>query len=382
MKNIIVRSVAAALALVMFLSLAACGKKNEEPPFLYVTLVSTPLEKQVTDENGRLMLEYSIDIVEFTGGDVGASPAITRAYNDLFVVPSQEYVVQEEEYLREIWNELPEDVPNSWYSQTVELLRSDETVVSVAVDTDSNSAGAAHGNYFSQTVNFSPVTGSIIRLSDLGIEGADPTHDIAVLLAQKFMEEHEDTGYVDGLSGAVEIISECLKNSHQWLLTDKFVYIANPYELASYAEGIIQITLYPEELKGIVDEKWFAEPVPAPQTKVYTGEGDLKKFDTVYIVGDYGYEMNLVWFDCDVRNAFLAEVEYTEEGEFIGTTTLDAFTELKKGDAILLDIMIPEGIPNTALVADIDGRTCTWLIGYNGRDGGISFVEEELQAAG
>jgi len=52
------------------------------------------------------------------------------------------------------------------------------------------------------------------------------------------------------------------------------------------------------------------------------------------------------------------------------------------GTAIALTMLIPEGMPTHAIRACVDGQYRVWAMGYNGRIGGISFVEIELSQAG
>ncbi len=394
MKKNPARILSAALALIMALSLAACGKPEneqdsgsaEENTFVPVSMIAYPVEKQEFDEKGTLIMEHSLDTVEFTGGGPGAAANMTRIYNETFTLPAQEYIYNEEiPFTTEMIYEYFDGTGNSSYHQTAAEMRSDETMYVVRVATDTYTVGAPHGNYFYQTLCFDPADGKVISLKDIGVNGADPTEELVYLISEKYINEYkEDTpGFIEGLSDAVEIFGSMLADGmNQWYLTDDFIVICNPYDVAPYAAGDFEIALSPEELEGIVDAKWFAEPAPEPNTRIYMDKSDAEEFDMVYTVGNYGYEKNLVWFDCDVTNAYLTAVEYTEDGSFIGTTTLDAFAELKAGEALLLDIMVPEGIPDTALCAEIDGRYYTWIIGYNGRDGGITFMEEVLQPAG
>ena len=399
MNNMLKRVLCAAFALTMMLSAAACGRQEpqtdsepgssqnaaDESTFVPVSMIAYPVEQQEVDEKGTLLMEYSLDTVEFTGGGPGAAANMTRVYNEIFTQPAQEYIAEEINSVKELIYEYFDGTGNSWMNQSAAVCRSDESLFVAYVTTDSYNIGAAHGNYFYSTLCFDPVSGNALTLRDIGVNGADPTEQIISLLAEKYMLEYgeDPADFVETLDDAEASFRSMLSDGiYQWYITDSFILICNPYDIAPYAAGSFEIALSPAELEGVVEAKWFAKPAPEPNTRIFTDKSDLDDFSMVYTVGDYGYEKNLVWFDCDVTNVYLTEVEYTEEGSFIGTTTLDAFAELKAGEALLLDIMVPEGIPDTALCAEIDGRYCTWIIGYNGRDGGISFMEEVLQPAG
>lgn len=388
MKKGTFRVTAAILALVTALSLAACGKEDGtssgENAFVPVALTAVAVEEQERAEDGSLLLETAVDAVEFTGGGPGAAAKMTADYAALF---NERAAAQKSEYIdatREVIELGLDFGGNSFYFQTAGVIRSDETLFALRVTTDCYVAGAAHGSYFTEALCYDPSTGERITLADIGCEGADPTDELALLLAAEYMENHAyPDGFADNLATATEYISSMLQDDiYQWYIGDRFVLISNAYDLASYAYGPFELSLSPAELEGVVDAKWFAEPAPLPNTRIYTDESDFDDFDMVYMVGNYGYEMNFVWFDQDVTNVYLTEAVFSEDGEsFVCGTTLDAHDVLSRDEALLLDIMIPEGMPNTALFADIDGQTYTWLIGYNGRDGGISFVPTDLVRA-
>jgi len=381
------------MALIMALSLAACGNSEnadsspvEENTFVPVSMTVVSVPEQEIDENGKLIMEYCLDSVEFTGGGPGAAANMTRIYNETFTLPAQEYIFNEEiPFATEMIYEYFDGTGNSVYYQTAAEMRSDETMYVVRVATDTYTVGATHGMYFYQTLCFDPNDGKVLTLKDLGVNGVDPYEKLVQLVSEKYMNEYrEDTpGFIETLSDAVEIFGSMLSDDmNQWYITDQFIVICNPYDVAPFAAGDFEIALSPEELEGIVDAKWFSEPVPEPNTRIFYGEQDAAEFSEVHTIGNYGYEKNLVWFDCDVVNAYLTEVEYTEDGSFVAANVIESFSELKAGEALLLDIMVPEGIPNTAICAEIDGINHSWIIGYNGRDGGISFMEEVLQPAG
>lgn len=114
---------------------------------------------------------------------------------------------------------------------------------------------------------------------------------------------------------------------------------------------------------------------PMLQTAI-TSESAKKDFETVYHWGDYGYEQNLVWCELPIQDLLLIAIDsedaenWTTDGSFL--YSVDA---LNPGEAVNLDIMIPEGFATHALTYTCQGVTYTYGIGYNGRDGGISFFE-------
>ena len=175
MKKNFARVLSAAMALIMALSLAACGSSEnadsspvEENTFVPVSMTVVSVPEQEIDENGKLIMEYCLDSVEFTGGGPGAAANMTRIYNETFTLPAQEYIFNEEiPFATEMIYEYFDGPGNSVYYQTAAEMRSDETMYVVRVATDTYTVGAPHGNYFSQTLCFDPADGKVISLKDI-----------------------------------------------------------------------------------------------------------------------------------------------------------------------------------------------------------------------
>jgi len=115
------------------------------------------------------------------------------------------------------------------------------------------------------------------------------------------------------------------------------------------------------------------------------GADSYSRFGSVHTIDiPSGYvEENLIWWDCDVSDVFVFELVWDENYEqaAIGSAvyTLDS---LAAGDALLLSAYVPEVIPSHGISASIDGAQSFWALGYNGRDGGLSFVEITPRSAG
>ncbi len=119
-------------------------------------------------------------------------------------------------------------------------------------------------------------------------------------------------------------------------------------------------------------------PDPVLQTEIADGTNE-NRFECVHHVGDYGYEQNLIWCERKIENVTIIPIESEDAYTwYTDCTVVFAFDELLPSEAIKLDMMVPEGFPSHAISYYADGVRYVYSIGYNGRDGGISFSEIEL----
>ncbi|MBE6753114.1 MAG: hypothetical protein E7559_01970 [Ruminococcaceae bacterium] len=125
-----------------------------------------------------------------------------------------------------------------------------------------------------------------------------------------------------------------------------------------------------------------ATNAPAVQVigELHTAEaakiGD-RTFTRIHTFGEDEYESYYVWHDNDMDAVKLYSVEYSIDDDCAyNCGVIYELERLPAGEGLLLNIMVPEGFPNTMLSYDIGGQHYDWLLGYNGRDGGISFIEQ------
>lgn len=246
--------VLAAMTAVVF-SLAACGEEGIVP----VGLTAVPIVDQHTASDGTLLLESSVDAAEFTGGGIGASAAMTKTYSDIFAQRALQYIEEETARAEEYFADSGLTDTHSTYTLSTGVIRSDDRVFVLSVNTESFSAGAAHGGFIREAVCFDPNNGNILALNSLTADGSDPTAKLAELLAEKYMLSEYAEGFGYDAGEAAEVITAMLADGmNQWYITDEFVLICNAYDLAPYAMGSFELKLTAAELEGIVDSRWFA----------------------------------------------------------------------------------------------------------------------------
>ncbi|WP_026496430.1 DUF3298 and DUF4163 domain-containing protein [Butyrivibrio sp. WCD3002] len=149
-----------------------------------------------------------------------------------------------------------------WTStQNYYLTRSDETVLSI-YDYSSDYEGGAHGMYGAVGINYDVQTGKELTLGDVVQyskeeldkiikeklyeipDSADAYWELDETLANyKFDPSEADDGY-----------------SYKWYLSNDGLHIIfNPYEVAAYAYGMIEVSIGYNEYDGLINEKFIPE---------------------------------------------------------------------------------------------------------------------------
>jgi hypothetical protein len=115
-------------------------------------------------------------------------------------------------------------------------------------------------------------------------------------------------------------------------------------------------------------------------------EPSVKSVKRVIVFNDgMGDERIWIHFPQGASKANIYKVDYemTDDGSFVFTRgkTLKSFT-LASTDVLEYWTVVPEGIPVSALgIVDSKGKEWDYLIGYNGRDGGVNLSPVVLMSA-
>ncbi len=90
---------------------------------------------------------------------------------------------------------------------------------------------------------------------------------------------------------------------------------------------------------------------------------------------DENAELFLISSDTDLLSLSLYRVDLSEGLEEGSGTLLTSCSNIGKGDMISLSLVVPEGFPDTMLVAEEhNGATAKYLISYDGLNGGANLV--------
>jgi hypothetical protein len=110
--------------------------------------------------------------------------------------------------------------------------------------------GGAHSISQQLTLNFDNVTGHVLNLSDIMVPGYESR--LNELLLQALMK-HTETKSVEELRQRGYLYSMDLFVPENFILAeDELTFIYNPYEIAPYSEGLIEIKISYDDLKDLL----------------------------------------------------------------------------------------------------------------------------------
>ena len=150
------------------------------------------------------------------------------------------------------------------------------------------------------------------------------------------------------------------------------------FVLGGYGKDAADKTSAADESKPVGAEPSIedARPVVPVSTLYFKGapersDGDYTKVYEINCGGEY-LENSYVWCDSEMTGFECVPVEMNDDGSFTRTGSYARIDSVKPGEAVYVIIELPEVIPNAAFVYTAGGTEYVWLIGYNGRDGGMS----------
>lgn len=186
------------------------------------------------------------------------------------------------------------------------VLRADKAIVSILGEYEDYSGGA-HGYYAKGGTNLSPETGEEIDLFDV-VTDKDTLY---TLIFDYLFENYAGEFYEERR----EDLYEHFDNGLNWSIDyNKINIYFNPYEIASYAAGIIEFELWFDEHPEMIDKKYTDVPssyaVELSHFKEFKFDRDKSdgKRDVI-LAGSYGSED----YQCDQLAISLNLREYTED---------------------------------------------------------------------
>ena len=174
------------------------------------------------------------------------------------------------------------------------LQRADNVVLSIRSDADEYSGGA-HPNYGYGGYNFDTATGKELVITDVMTD----ISSLSVILSEKINSKDE---FADGFFGSLEeVLSEYTAEQFNWTIGYQGVtFCFSPYEIASFAAGLITATVYFDEYPELFNKKYTV----APESYAVT----LSEWN------DVEFDMNPSDGKKDTISAGLSY--YTEEGSY------------------------------------------------------------------
>ena len=200
---------------------------------LYQTVADTARNEAVK----KINQEIRMTMLEILGYD-SIDNATPEGLADVFI----------EDY-RSLANDFPEAF--GWVMNVSgEVLRNDSSFLVVRIQTEAYTGGA-HGNYSLQFLNFNPVTGDVVKLSDLF--AADYEETLNKLALRSFQDARNIPAGADLAAEGFSFADDRYYNPDNFaILKDQMLFYFNNYEIAPYSAGPTTIAIQLEELEGIL----------------------------------------------------------------------------------------------------------------------------------
>ena len=178
-------------------------------------------------------------------------------------------------------------------NQKYVLQRADNVILSLRSDYDEFSGGL-HPNYGSGGYNYDTVTGKELLITDVMTD----ISNLPAILAEKIKANDESEG--EFFEGLEETLSEYTAEQFNWTVGYQGItFYFSPYEIASYAAGLITATVYFDEYPGLFNKKYTVVP------DSYACE--LPEWN------DVEFDMNP---DDDKKDMISLELSYFDEGAY------------------------------------------------------------------
>lgn len=234
----------------MIISLVLCGCDDTSYNVSVATIIE---ENQISADDGTLLYSAKVEYPEISTGNKQVDEIINKTY-----IEEKEKVLKCETGTNGIKN-----VYNDFQNEDL-LWRTYESRLKVNVKYCSdnyvsfynlsfNYSGGAHGLIGMTSYNFSTTTGEELALEDVFTEDFKDFAENYIISEldkrnkeEKFLENYKDC------------VKEKLENNYDWYLTrNSFVLAFNPYEIASFAQGFIEVKIPYSKLNDYMKKALF-----------------------------------------------------------------------------------------------------------------------------
>ena len=297
------------LAMVMALSLAACG--TSKTPTTSSTPADTSVEptstghpafhagsnskQNLTAKDGTEVLvskSTAYDIVYPEASD--AQKAIQKDLEQVVADFHKDSNKQEEDaqtYYQEFLKGggKKEAFTPYTFELTCKPLRADNNVVSILFYSYAY-CGGAHGSLTTFARNYSAKTGKVLTMKDFGKEVSSLVTDNAVKFINA-IQDTDDAFFYDKVKAADESVQSMLETGSFYLSQDGLVLIDGQYLLQPYAAGIVEFTTSYDDLRGKLNDEYslpggVTNCVSAMGTYTFDQDGKLTRTESSYDPAD------------------------------------------------------------------------------------------------
>ncbi len=243
----------------------------------------------------------------------------------------------------------------------------------------SSYSGSSHPEHSYLSVSYDLITGNALSLSDILTEKAD-ANTLVDLITQSL--EGNDQLYGHFKDVIKDRFQHGYENDTFWYFsTNGLQFYFSPYEIAPYSAGLIVAEIPYDKLPGVLDDAYFPAELDA-----VAGELSVTKFDNTAentftqfaeVILDESGEMILLHSDIPVCNLRLETGLWNDDATvFLVKNTVFAAYMLTPGDAVMIQSVFGEVMPEHKLTYDSAGKTVSRYILLSGKDGSPILTEQ------
>lgn len=370
------RTIALLMAISMTVGLCAChsfaGDESKTPvPRFDVTVNYSYNDQQLETDDGTVYYRQSLGTAQVRSGDERAAQKINEALGDLYVSLSETA-----DYTRKVAADQSEDngehIMTLSYSCVPKAMRCDTGVLSLVFDI-AQYTGGVHGGLYRVSRSFNADTGELLKLADI----AKNEEQLKTFLKNYVIglaageEYYGDDGVSYLFDDAQETIGTIVDEGEQWYFNDNGIVVyANPYDIATYAYGVLRF----EVPYSVLEEFVNADYMPIE----YEGENGM-------VLADAGTDtvraelnvLDTITVDEDMQSVILSAEETVYDIRLYSTERmLWQRNYLTTGEGVEVISSIPDVFSSIAISYRLsDGTQVVRGIFQSGKDGSIILTE-------
>ena len=404
------KTIAALLALSMIVCFAGCNPDTQEKPTQNTNAVTEESTNEATvetteavfqdvvpeqapmaavslpisttnsyTENDVLLFTYKCQTISLIIPDSEIEDKVILDFQkrlDDFSVSAQELNLQS----KDDYQNKKEWTPY-FYNILYNPTRIDLSVLSL-FGTSTSWSGGAHPTRNCTSANYDLITGDVLTLGSI-LTHEDALESLCTLLTNSVAEIKAEKYIIDGYEEIIRsrLIGNESYNEAWYFDHNGLNFYFSPYEIAPYSSGIITVTIPYEKLTGIIEDKYFP-----PETDIATGliqakrqtDADLSVFTQIAeVVLDKEGEMVFLYTDRAVHNLTVQVGSWNTDGTvFTEDCTVFATPMLTPGDAAMVQLSVPDTMPNVRIQYESNGKNIVEYISQSGKDGTILLIPE------
>lgn len=355
---------------------------DSQPLRLPLIAVSLPIIREdLFHDDGTLLFSHLYQDVALIAPDAeAAEQVVLNLLNQIDMGQSFSQEVRG-------WAEEYYDPDVDWYSYSYQLLynptRIDEKVLSL-FGAEVAYSGGHHPNTVCVSASFDMVTGTLLTLEDVLVDGSAAT-ELSQLIIEDLTAHKKEYQLYDGYATVVNEryggVAANWMDQPAWYFSNVGLCVYfSPYDIAPYVSGQILVEIPYDQLTDIVKADYLPPEMPASKGTMAISlaqDLDLEQYSQFAeaILNDQG-ERFVLYADDLVTNVKLEQGSWSADGSvYVPTATVFMAHTLCSGDAVMVQDWIPDTMPFLRLSYESGGKTVTQYITQSGKDGSMLFID-------